>query len=103
MVNNCRDGQDLLDDDEDKVETKNGRIIFATKLCPNTLKQAPTRSYDSGPLKINQNLILYINLLYREKIFHLMAGETLIQKVGTHNPSIWDFFGNLKRKIRCSK
>ena len=67
MVNNCRDGQDLLDDDEDKVETKNGRIIFATKLCPNTLKQAPTRSYDSGPLKINQNLILYINLSYRGK------------------------------------
>ena len=28
-----------------------------------------------------------------------MAGETQIQKVGTHNPSIWDFFGNLKRKI----
>ena len=58
MVYNCRDGQD---EDEDKVETKNGRIKFATKLCPNTLKQADTRSYDSGPL----NLIFYINLLYR--------------------------------------
>ena len=56
MVYNIRDGQEQLDDDEDKVETKNGRIKFATKLCPNTLKQAHTRSYDSGPLKINQNL-----------------------------------------------
>ena len=53
MVYNCRDGQELLDEDEDKVETKNGRIKFATKLCPNTLKQAHTRSYDSGPLKNN--------------------------------------------------
>ena len=65
MVYNFRDGQEQLDDDEDKVETKNGRIKFATKLCPNTLKQAHTRSYDSGPLKNNQNLIFYINLLYR--------------------------------------
>ena len=64
MVYNFRDGQEQLDEDEDKVETKNGRIKFAAKLCPNTLKQANTQSYDTGPLKINQNLIFYINLLY---------------------------------------
>ena len=64
MVYNCRDRQEQLDEDEDKVETKNGRIKFASQLCTNTLKQANTWSYDIGPIKINQNLIFYISLLH---------------------------------------
>ena len=32
-----------------------------------------------------------------------MAGETLIQKVGTHNPSIWDFFWEFKKKNQMFK